>query len=290
MTEITQQRISEILRIAFDLLWFEPAGLYVHEILDHINSHVELTSEEKEAFAYAPELPRYEIIVRVGSIPLAKAGWLDKSPSGKWCLTEKGRRESRKYSSAEDFLHGAIQEYDRWRQLEFARRQKVDSLVAERAEELAWEQIRHYLRSLPPVELLDLVGELLQALGYHVVWRAPAEKHRGQTDLVARLDPLGLEGRRVVVHVHHASAAASVDAVHSFMSSLNANDQGLFLSLSGFTSRVSQEVYGGPDSTLRLMDLDEFVGLWVQHQPQLPPQARDRLPLKPVYFLRLPFA
>jgi restriction system protein len=36
---------------------------------------------------------------------------------------------------------------------------------------------------------------------------------------------------------------------------------------------------------LKLIDLERFVELWVQHMQGLPDSDRRRLPLKPVYFL-----
>ena len=76
MTDITVNRISEILRLVFDLLWFEPQGLYVSEIMRYIQATVPLSEYETGYYAYAPYSPRYEVVIRVGTIPLVRAGWL----------------------------------------------------------------------------------------------------------------------------------------------------------------------------------------------------------------------
>jgi hypothetical protein len=255
MPEITRRRISEILRIAFDLLWFEPQGLYLREILDHMEQHCDLTQEERGSFSFAPQFPRYEVIIRIGSIPLAKAGWLEKTKRGKWQITERGRIESKRFSNAEDFFTNAIQEYEGWKDREAARVDGLDYLVVDRAEERARDQIHQYLQSLQPHEIRSLVSELLRGLGYFIVWTAPPDQLDGP--------------------------------VH-FMSLLGNGDHGLYVSLGGFTSHVMQEVYVRPHSNVRLIDQDEFIELWQANLPKLSPEARKHLPLKAIYFLAPP--
>ena len=91
MTDITVNRISEILRLVFDLLWFEPQGLYVSEIMRYIQATVPLSEYETGYYPYAPYSPRYEVVIRVGTIPLVRAGWLEKTKNGRWFITEAGR-------------------------------------------------------------------------------------------------------------------------------------------------------------------------------------------------------
>jgi restriction system protein len=288
MPEITQKRISEILRIAFDLLWFEPQGLYLREILEHIDRHCDLTSEERSAFTFAPQFPRYEVIIRIGSIPLARAGWLVKTKRGKWQITEQGRIESKRFSNAEDFFTNAIQEYEGWKEREAARKGGLDYLVVDRAEERAREQIHRFLESMPPAEMRSLVGELLRGLGYYIVWTAPIDQQDGPVHVVARANPLGITGGQVMVHINRAGQAATAEGLRSFMSILGTEDHGLYVSLGGFTSHVMQEVYVRPHSNVRLIDQDEFIELWLGTLNKLSADARKRLPLKPVYFLAPP--
>lgn len=288
MAEITRKRVSEILRIAFDLLWFEPQGLYLREILDHIDQHCDLTVDERGSFPFAPQFPRYEVIVRIGSIPLARAGWLEKTRRGKWQITERGRIESKRFSNAEDFFTTAIQEYEGWKDREAARVDGLDYLVVDRAEERARDQIHQYLESLQPHEIRNLVGELLRGLGYFIVWTAPPDQLDSPVHIVARPHPLGISGGQVMVHINRAGQAATVEGLRSFMSLLGNGDHGLYVSLGGFTSHVMQEVYVRPHSNVRLIDQDEFIELWLTNLSKLSPEARKRLPLKPIYFLSPP--
>lgn len=288
MAEITRARISEILRIAFDLLWFEPQGLYLREILDHMDQHCDLTDEERSSFSFAPQFPRYEVIVRIGSIPLAKAGWLEKTRRGRWLITEKGRTESKRFANAEDFFVTAIQEYEGWKDREASRLDGLDYLVVDRAGERARDQIHQFLQSMQPHEIRSLVGELLQALGYYIVWTAPPDQLDGPVHIVARPSPIGLAEGQIMVHINRAAQAATVEGLRSFMSLLGNGNHGLYVSLNGFTSNVMQEVYVRPHSNVRLIDQDEFIELWLANQARLSPEARKHLPLKPVYFLAPP--
>ncbi len=288
MPEISRKRIREILRIAFDLLWFEPQGLYLREILDHMEQHCDLSEEERGAFPFAPQFPRYEVIIRVGSIPLARAGWLEKSKHGKWQITEQGRIESKHFSTAEDVFTNAIQEYEGWKDREAARLDGLDYLIVDRAAERAREQIHQYLQSLQPHELRGLVGELLQALGYYLVWTAPPDQVDGPVHIVARPNPLGVTGGQIMVHINRAGQAATVEGLRSFMSLLGNGNHGLYVSLGGITSHVMQEVYVRPHSNVRLIDQEEFIELWLGNLAKLSPEARKHLPLKAVYFLAPP--
>ncbi|MGH2742816.1 MAG: restriction endonuclease [Thermoleophilaceae bacterium] len=61
----------------------------------------------------------------------------------------------------------------------------TDGLIAattlEEAEEAARQAILAYLASINPYVFQDLVGKLLEAMGYHVVWIAPKGKDGGST-------------------------------------------------------------------------------------------------------------
>ena len=46
MADISVKRVSEILRLVFDLLWFEPQGLYASEIMRYIRTTVPLSEFE----------------------------------------------------------------------------------------------------------------------------------------------------------------------------------------------------------------------------------------------------
>ncbi len=288
MTELTRKRTSEILRIAFDLLWFEPQGLYLHEILDHMRKNYDLTAEELTPVSFAPRYPLFEVIIRIGSIALARAGWLVKSSKGKWELTEQGRLESKQYSNAEDFFITAVREYEEWKDRESARRGRFDVLAIERAEERAREQIQGYLETMALTEVRSLVAELMRGLGFYITWTAPPDQRGGQVHLIASRDPIGLAPGRIMIHLNQSGQAATTEGLHAFTASLREVDRGLFISLSGFTGLARQEANADVQTNIRLIDLDEFIELWLGSLNKISPEGRQRLPLKPVYFLAPP--
>jgi len=69
---------------------------------------------------------------------------------------------------------------------------------------------------------------------------------------------------------------------------LGTEDHGILVSSSGFTNQVKEEALMHVHPYIRLMDLESFVDLWVKNYDKLNLEARQRLPLKPVYFLSLP--
>ena len=134
-------------------------------------------------------------------------------------------------------------------------------------------------------EFQDLVTELLKAMDYHIAWIAPPGKDRGYINLIAYADPLGVSQPRIKLHILHSGQPAMMEGFKSFLTVLGQGDAGLFVSTGGFTSSVREEAQAQPDSRIVLMDLENFFDLWVEFYEKLSHAARQRLPLKPVYFL-----
>src|SRR5579884_674709 len=72
----------------------------------------------------------------------------------------------------------------------------IAATILEESEEAARRAILEYLAGVNPYALQDLVGKLLEAMGYHVVWIAPKGRDGG-LDLLAQGDPLGVKGPRI---------------------------------------------------------------------------------------------
>jgi len=286
VAEITPQRIGELLRIVFDLLWNKSEGMPAAEILAQIPDATALTEYERGYFPSAPNTPRYEKIIRLATIPLVKAGWLVKS-RGRWYITDEGRQACKQFKSADQFYAEATRlyrEYYEWRGT-----RPVNSLTVEEAEEKAWEQIRIYLQEMKPFEFLSCVGDLLRAMGYRVAWIAPPSKDRGVVDMIFYTDVLGISTPRIIVQVKHRGQATTGEGVSAFLSVLAADDFGLLVSSGGFTGDAKEMVRVQPHRKITLMDLETFLDLWIEHYEQLSQEARQRFPLKPVHFLS-PFA
>jgi restriction system protein len=288
MPDITTQRMGEILRRVFELLWFEPDGLPVQEIFEHVQKSSELSEYERGYFPFAVSSPRYEVLIRIATIPLMKAGWLVKTPQGRWFITDRGRKASKEYLDAEQFFEEAIQQYNEWKANEEKRLRYINSVSKYEAEEKSWEQIYQFIQGMSTLEFRTLSCELMQALGYSVVWVAPAQKEKGQIDIIAFSDPLGMKEPRIIVHVSHKGQVMTQEGLAAMIAVLGPDDYGILVSSSGFTNQVKEEALMHTHPFIRLIDLETFVDLWVKNYDKLNLEARQRLPLKPVYFLSLP--
>ncbi|HUH96328.1 MAG TPA: restriction endonuclease [Anaerolineales bacterium] len=279
MADVTLSRIGALLRGVLELLWNKPEGMPASEILAYLPELTPLTEYEK-AYSPSTNIPRYERIVRMATLPLVKAGWLAKSSKGRWSLTEEGRQACRKFPNVQEFYKEAIKLLDE-------ARQNAPSYImaAEEAEEKAWEQIQKYLQVIRRTEIQDLVADLLTAMGYHIGWMAPPEKSRGQIDLVVYVDPIGVKGPRILVQIRHKGQALTTEGLKNFQSALGSSDYGLLFSSGGFTGDVKDEIRNEAFQKLTIWDLENFFDLWIRYYDHLSQEARQRLPLKAIYFL-----
>jgi restriction system protein len=279
MFKLTIKRVGELLRCVFEILWNKPDGLTAKEVLSLIPEITQLTEDE---LRHSPteNLPRYERIVRLATIPLARAGWLIKNEKGRWYITEDGRQACRRFSNAEDLYKEAMRLYEERRQ---ANPESV--MILETAQESAWEQIEKYLHQLKQIELQTMTAELLRAMDYYPAWIAPPEKQHGQIDLIAYADPLGAKGQRIKAQVRQKGQAVTLEGVRSFLSALEPNDIGVIFSTGGFTNEAAQELSAGNFQKLTALDAGAFFDLWKEHYSLLNQEARHLLPLKTVHFL-----
>lgn len=166
--------------------------------------------------------------------------------------------------------------------------EEVESISAaityEEAEEQAWGEIEDYLKSMPPYDLQKLVASLLKAMGYHVSWISPPGKDGG-LDILAWNDPLGTRPPRIKVQVKREQGTTNVSTLRSFMALLGDNDVGIFVSTGGFTKDAEDEARTQQSRQVTLVNLQRLFELWVEHINKLDEEARDFLPLKPIYFL-----
>jgi restriction system protein len=279
MADVTINRIGELLRSVLELLWNRPEGIPARDVLAFLPEITELTEYEK---AYTPpsNMPRYERIVRLATIPLAKAGWLVKNNKGRWYITEEGRQACHRYPNAQELYRQALKLFEEGKQSIPAY-----AMTIEEAEEKAWEQIHKYLLETRPIEFRGLIADLLVAMGYHTGWIAPPEKEHGQIDIVAYADPIGARGPRILVQLKHKGQAVTLEGLKSFLAVLGANDYGLLMSSGGFTNDVVEEIRTGALQKITLLDLEGFFDLWIRYYDELGEEARRRFPLKKIYFL-----
>jgi len=289
MADVTIRRTGELLQKLFEILMAHPDGIRARDALDLLRSQVELTEYEKGE--YPSGGPRFDKIVRFATVDCVKAGWMIKE-KGIWTITEEGIQAYHRYKSPDAFYREAQRLYRMWKKSRKAAteesgaeaEEKSATITYEEAEEQAWSEIENYLRTMPPYDLQRLVAALLKAMGYHVSWVSPPGKDGG-LDILAWNDPLGTRPPRIKVQVKRERQATNVSTLRSFMALLGDNDVGLFVSTGGFTRDAENEARTQQSRQVTLVDLQRLFELWVEHMDKLDEEARDLLPLKPIYFL-----
>jgi restriction system protein len=290
MAEITRYRKGELVRGVFKILINNPDGLKAKNVLKELESIVPPTEFENTCYPDKPNIRRYEKIVRFSTISPVKAGWLVKE-KGQWTITDEGKKAFEKYTDPEKFSFEASKLYKQWKQEQPQHDEHEDesggadiATTLEEAEETAWSEIEKYLTEMNPYDFQDLVAGLLRGMGYHVGWVAPPGPDKG-VDIIAHLDPLGIEGPRIKAQVKRQELKVSVQSLRSFMAILSDSDVGLFVSTGGFTKDAEDEARHKEKTRLMLVDLKRLFDLWVEHYDKIPEVQRRLLPLRTVHFL-----
>ncbi len=292
MAEITSRRRGELVRGVFEVLMDKPDGVPAAQVLKAVEQTVPPSEFERATYPRNPSVRRYEKTIRFATITSVKAGWLVRS-GGSWSLTEDGRQAYRSFTDPEAFEREANLRYRAWekeRRPEPAEMEESSEVAEstgtlEEAQDSAWAEIRGYLTTMPPYDFQRLVAALLKAMDYYVDWIAPPGPDGG-IDLIAHTDPLGTTGPRIKVQVKRRDTEkVSAESLRAFMAVLGDQDVGIYISAAGFSAQAEREARSQEKRRLKLIDLERFVELWVQHMQGLPDPDRRRLPLKPVYFL-----
>ena len=125
-------------------------------------------------------------------------------------------------------------------------------------------------------EMERLVAGLLRAMGYFANLTGPGAD--GGRDVVASRDALGLDSPCVVAEVKHRKGAMGAPAIRSFIAGLHGNERGLYVSTGGFSKDAHVEAMHA-SKPVRLVDLDEFVRLYVENYAAMDEETRKILPL-----------
>lgn len=299
MAEITTRRQGEIVQTLFGVLADAPDGLQAKEAIARVEAQMVLTPFEQSTFPKNPQLARFPKILRFSTINCVKAGWLRKR-SGIWTLTDEGRAALATFPDPEALFKESQRLYKAWKASQDEDDDTVvaaaevgsvaadESLIAaanlEEAEEAARADILDYMGAINPYDFQDLVGKLLDAMGYHVVWIAPRGKDGG-LDLLAQGDPLGVNGPRIKGQVKRRPGHKTTqDELRAFLSLIEPHDVGVYISLGGFTSDAAA-LARHTSRRVTLIDGDDLLDLWVEHWSAIDEAGRHLLPIKAVYFL-----
>ncbi len=141
--------------------------------------------------------------------------------------------------------------------------------IKDRVTHLSWEDMEF------------LTAGLLRAMGYHASVTGPGPD--GGRDVEATLDALGLEHPRVVAEVKHRKGAMGAPAIRSFMAGLHGDERGLYVSTGGFSKDAKIEAMHAP-RPIRLVDIDDFVRLYVENYNNADEETRNILPLGCIWY------
>ena len=290
MSELDRKRRGELLYAVFDVLAAHLDGIQAKDTLAEVEEQLPLTDFEKADYP-GKEIRRFEKTVRFQTINAVKAGWMIKD-KGIWSATPEGLTAHVTYNEPTRFMEEAERLYRAWAKDRTPEQTSQDegdegadtaSLTVEKAEEMAWDEVRQHLGSMDPYEFQGLVAGLLRGMGYHVTHIAPPGKDRG-VDVIAQHDPLGSNGPRVKVQVKREQGKTDAKTLRAFLSVLKSDDVGAFVTLGGFTSDAEAEAR---DEARRIMLIgpNQFFDLWVRHYDNIPDEDRRKLPIKMIPFL-----
>ncbi len=299
MSKTSRRRTGELLRSLFSILMKAPEGVPVSEALKTLADSSTMSEYEQGNYP-STGTRRFETIVRWGTVDCSKAGWILKQ-RGVWSVTDAGIEAHKKFTDPDAFYAEAVRIYREWRLS--TKGEQVDdtasplsaeeeitvtsaAITYEQAEEQSWQEIEKYLATMQPYEVQELFADLLRAMDYHVSWIAPPGRDGG-IDILAGNDPLGTKPPRIKVQVKRQIQKVAVDGLRSFISLIGDKDVGVFFCTGGFTRDAEEHARQQENRTITLIDLDKFIDLWVKNHHKLDDKARQRLPLRPIWFLTL---
>lgn len=266
------------------------------DVVDKIRETVSFNDYEKHVYEKTGYV-RWESVLHFYTIDAMKAGFMRKQ-KGTWLLTEEGETAFNKYTP-EDLLDAATKKYREWEannkkgskidkeedndvSLNNSKKQKV---FLEQYEANAYSGIRDFILDKNPYEFQDLVGALLEAMGYYVSTIAERGPDGG-IDIIAYTDPLGTSQPRIIVQVkHRPNDAISSDEIQKLSGTLKRQgDVGIFVT-SGRFSKPSRKESVNSREHIELIDFTRFIELWQEYYTKMSDEQKNMLPLHPIYFL-----
>lgn len=281
----TAQCGMKVMFAAMQILQKEGGSCRLSDLRSHLSECCDFSSWEKETVNGSV---RWHNFLSWYSSCYVAAGFIRKQ-RGTWYLTDEGVAcLSSSESAAFDLANVAYKESSG----EASAAPSGDLLPASPAsltlgemKERADEGLRAAIASRSPYEFQDMVAALLHSMGYFTPFVAPKGKDGG-VDVMAFHDPLGASVPRVKVQVKHTpSSSVSVEVVRQLVGLLNRDgDAGLVVTSGLFTSEAHRAARESHRS-VRLIDGDEFVDLWIRYYFKMSEEDKELLRITPVYFV-----
>ena len=294
----TNKRMAERQRLLLQILVEAGVPLHRDELMDELEKRQPPEPGELDHYPSQPGYSKYRVSTHFFNIGQVKAGWLVKE-KGMWSATQEGVDALKKYPDPASFFAAEVDAYKKWKeshdqaidlsspdQLANPNPNAIAAISVDEAEDRAATQIRDYLARQSWQSFQDLVGHLLRAMGWHVVYTADQGPDRG-LDLVAYEDPLGAKGTRIKVQVkRYSSASVAADVVERTASKINDNETGVIVTLSSFTKEAVLSARDSKDR-ITLIDGTRLIQLWSEYYDRIPEEGRALLRLRNVAYLNL---
>lgn len=286
-----RDRRALVARTIVEIVEAQDSGIRRLDLIKALEERIPPEGEERGSYDAHPQLSKFAVQALFVSAGAVKAGWIRKV-KGLWSITPEGSAALKRYTNVTDFHNELVRLYRAWRkdsqQLDVDDTPAPDDstglIALQEAEERAGVDIQTYLGNLPPQQFQEVIGFLLEAMGYHVSYLADPGPDGG-IDLIAYEDPLGAKGARIKVQAKRHQGTVGRPTVQALIGSLSDGETGLVVALSGFTKDAEQFARTHQTKRLTLMDGFDLVALWVKHYDRISEEGRSLLRLKPVYFL-----
>ena len=292
MAEIGKARWGQYKKNVLEILSKHDNGLHWKELFTKLDEVMPANEFENSSYESNGQRRR-PYIVRFATIAIVKAGWLIKE-KGIWTITDDGREALVKYPTSDEIQLQSGKLYKEWHaaqpddQSSQVQDREVEIVASlEEAEDNAFAVIYQYLSDMDPYDFQDLVGVLLEVMGYFVSWIAPRGKDGG-VDIIAFQDPLGANGRRIKVQVKRQADKVSRSSLSSFLGVLGEDDIGLFICTGGFSPEAMSSARAEQTRILRLIDAEDLLNLWIEYYEKIPQSKRSLLPLRAIHYLDRP--
>ena len=292
MAEISKARWGQYKKNVLEILSKHDHGLHWKELFTKLEEVMPANEFENSSYESNGQRRR-PYIVRFATIAIVKAGWLIKE-KGIWTITDDGREALVKYPTSDEIQLESGKLYKEWHaaqpddQSSQVQDREVEIVASlEEAEDNAFAVIYQYLSDMDPYDFQDLVGVLLEVMGYFVSWIAPRGKDGG-VDIIAFQDPLGATGRRIKVQVKRQADKVSRSSLSSFLGVLGEDDIGLFICTGGFSPEAMSSARAEQTRILRLIDAEDLLNLWIEYYEKIPQSKRSLLPLRAIHYLDRP--
>ena len=294
----SQKIATRTIYAALNILKDNDGELRGRDVVDKIREQLDFNEYEAHVFERTGYV-RWESVLHFYTIDAMMAGFMRKN-KGLWMITKEGL-EALENNSPEELYKLISKGYREWEAANKKEKKQLQDLdededlesnfiqqqksIIDQVEEDASTGIRDFVNQKNPYEFQDMVGALLEAMGYHV--SSIAERGPdGGIDIIAYTDPLGTRQPRIIVQVKHKpESAISSDEIQKLAGTLKRNgDVGIFVT-SGRFSKPSVKESVHSREHIELIDFDRFIALWQEYYNKMTDEQKGLLPLHPIYFL-----